>query len=76
MYTANIKLKLGKNTKDYFQILDKNITYKRSRLKIKATDEALNVDIEADDPVALIASTNSIIRQLRIIGNAENLFDD
>ena len=76
MYTANIRLNLGKNTREYFKLLDKGINYKRSKLKVKASGQTIILDIEADDPVALIASVNSILRQLRIIGNAEKLFTD
>ena len=76
MYSASIKLNLGKNAKEYFQLLDKRINYKRSRLKISSSGDTIHMEIQAQDPVALIASINSILKQFRIMGNAQKLFED
>ena len=76
MYNANVRLNLGKRAREYFKLLDKGIIYKRSRLKIRADPQTISIEIEAEDPIALIASLNSVLRQLRIIGNAERLLED
>jgi tRNA threonylcarbamoyladenosine modification (KEOPS) complex Pcc1 subunit len=43
--------------------------YKRSKLKIEEKGGKITVDIEANDPVALIASLSSIIKQMRVISS-------
>ena len=70
-----MKLDLGKKAKFYTELLDKKINYKRSRVSVKRASNILTVEVKADDPVALVASMNSVLKQIRIIGNAEKLFE-
>ncbi|MDE1762158.1 MAG: hypothetical protein KGH59_03935 [Candidatus Micrarchaeota archaeon] len=64
---------LGERAKDYFAVMDKKLSYKRSSVAIKRRGQEIIVAIEAKDPIALVASLNSVIKQVRIIGNAEQL---
>lgn len=75
MYSANLELNLGEKAKDYLKIMDKKISYKRSSVSVKRKGNLLFVKISADDPVALIASLNSVLKQVRIIGNAQRLLE-
>lgn len=76
MFSASVKLELGKEAKEYFALLDKKISYKRSKVSVKLSKNTLIIEVKADDPVALVASINSILKQIRIIGNAQKLFDE
>lgn len=76
MYRASLTLELDKKAEDYIKILDKQRSYKRSTVVAKRKGDTILVEIKAEDPVALIASLNSFIKQVRIIGNAERLFDE
>lgn len=75
MYSAQMKLNLGLKAKDYVKLMDKKISYKRSSVRIKSTQNTVSVEVNAQDPVALVASLGSVLKQIRIIGNAESLFD-
>ncbi|MDE1850748.1 MAG: hypothetical protein KGH54_03070 [Candidatus Micrarchaeota archaeon] len=75
MYSASVKLELGKEAKEYFVLLDKKLNYKRSKVSVKLSKNTLIIQVRANDPVALVASINSVLKQIRIIGNAEKLFD-
>lgn len=76
MYSANLELNLGKKSKEYIKILDKKISYKRSTVLISRKEDLILVKISAQDPVALVASLGSVLKQVKIIGNADSLFDE
>ncbi|MDE1827619.1 MAG: hypothetical protein KGH65_00450 [Candidatus Micrarchaeota archaeon] len=75
MFSASVKLELGKEAKEYFALLDKKLNYKRSKVSVKLSKNTLLIEVKAEDPIALVASIGSILKQIRIIGNAEKLFD-
>ena len=60
---------MGEKAKDYIKLMDIPKEYKRSKLKIKEEGGKIRVDIEANDPVALIASLSSMIKQIRVISS-------
>lgn len=74
MYKAVLHLELGKESKEYMKILDKKIKFKRSNVKIKNLGGSLSIEINSDDLVSLFATTNSILKQLRIISSVGKLF--
>ncbi|MDE1846285.1 MAG: hypothetical protein KGH53_03335 [Candidatus Micrarchaeota archaeon] len=76
MYSASLKLELDKKAEDYIKILDKKVSYKRSKVVAKRKGDMILVEITAEDPVALVASLGSFLKQVKIIGNAERLFDE
>ncbi|MDE1825360.1 MAG: hypothetical protein KGH61_01790 [Candidatus Micrarchaeota archaeon] len=75
MYSASIRLSLGEKSSDYMSLLDKLAKHKRSSVLIKKSKDAILIDVKADDPIALIASINGVLKQIRIIGNADKLFE-
>jgi tRNA threonylcarbamoyladenosine modification (KEOPS) complex Pcc1 subunit len=76
LYSAVIKLNLGERSEDYVAIVDKDIDYKRSRVTARKGRGSLIINIEAEDQVALFASMNSMLKQLRIIGNVDKKMDE
>lgn len=76
IYRASLTLELDKRAEDYIKIIDKKRAYKRSSVIAKRKGNTIIVEIKADDPIALIASLNSFLKQVKIIGNAEKLFKD
>lgn len=55
---------------DYSDILDIRSRYKRSSISVKEGESAIEFKISADDPVALRASVNAVMRGIEIIENA------
>ena len=76
MYKASIRLSLGKRANDYFKVMDKNVPFKRSSAKISRKGGEININIEANDPVALISTINSFMKQIRVIGDVEKLVEE
>ena len=70
---AQLIIELGKKAKDYIKVMDMPKEYKRSKLKIKEKGGKITLDIEANDPVALIASLSSIIKQMRVISSVDEI---
>ena len=64
---------MGEKAKDYIKLMDIPKEYKRSKLKIKEEGGKIRVDIEANDPVALIASLSSTIKQMRVISSVDEI---
>ncbi|MGI0141191.1 MAG: KEOPS complex subunit Pcc1 [Candidatus Micrarchaeales archaeon] len=75
MYGATLKLNLGDKAKEYFGLLDKKVKFKRSTIHFKLGKGFILIEVKAADHTALIASTNSVLKQIRIIGNTETLFE-
>lgn len=75
MPNASITIDIGKNPKDYIDVIGASITYKRSRVKISQNGNLIKAEIDADDSRALLASIGSITKQFRIIGNVERILD-
>ncbi|MGC8537443.1 MAG: KEOPS complex subunit Pcc1 [Candidatus Micrarchaeia archaeon] len=55
---------------DYSKIIDIKSRYKRSRISIKEGKSAIEFVINAEDPVALRASLNAVMRSMEVIENA------
>ncbi|MHB1829823.1 MAG: CTAG/PCC1 family protein [Candidatus Micrarchaeaceae archaeon] len=60
------------NPKDYFEIL-MGERFKGGAVNMKVEGNRLKADIEAVDPKTLIAITGSVIKQIRIIEQTEDL---
>jgi len=52
--------------------MDKKADYKRSSVRYRIKGNAIEIEVEASDPVALVASLNSSIKQLRIISSVDS----
>ncbi len=73
MNSATLYVEIGKDAKDYVKVMDKDISLKRSKMKVSTEKNKIKIEIEAEDNVALLSSLNSIIKQMRIIGNAYSI---
>ncbi len=73
MPKAVLQIETGKNAKDYIDIIEKEIHYKRSNVTISGRGADISIKVEAADLTALIASMGSVLRQLRIVEDAEEM---
>ncbi len=55
---------------DYSKIIDIKSKYKRSSISVKGDKSSIEFRIGAEDPVALRASVNAVMRTVEIIENA------
>jgi tRNA threonylcarbamoyladenosine modification (KEOPS) complex Pcc1 subunit len=55
---------------DYSKIIDIKSKYKRSSISVKGGKSSIEFRIGAEDPVALRASVNAVMRTVEIIENA------
>lgn len=75
MPTANITINIGKDPKDYIDVIGKSASYKRSKVKISQKGNQIMTVIEAQDSRALLASIGSVMKQLRIVNNIDNMLE-
>ncbi len=75
MYKASIRFELGNKAGDFFSVMDKKVDFKRSSAKLSKKGGNISIEIEADDPVALISTINSFMKQFRVISDVEKLTD-
>lgn len=73
MYKGSISIDLGDNPKEIISLMNKDIYYKRSKNKIRLENSSVHIDIEADDPVALVSSMSGVLKQIRIISEVNAL---
>lgn len=73
---AIIKIKLGKDPKDYIEIIGKSTTYKRSRIRMSRKGEEISALVEAKDSRALLASMQSLLKQLRVVAGVDSMLDE
>lgn len=71
MLSASLKIRLGEGARDCLRIVDKSVKYKRSSVKYKASKDFIEVNVSAADPVALVSSLTSALKQLRIIASVD-----
>jgi tRNA threonylcarbamoyladenosine modification (KEOPS) complex Pcc1 subunit len=67
-----INIELGKDAKDYLGIMDKDLKFKRSTVRIGARGRSIVIKVDAADEIAMFASLNSALKQLRIISKVGN----
>jgi tRNA threonylcarbamoyladenosine modification (KEOPS) complex Pcc1 subunit len=71
-----IEMDKEKVPKDYIKIMDKPKGYERSGIEVKALRKSLVININAKDAHALIATLNSVVKQLRVISSTNTLIDE
>ncbi len=73
-----MKIDMGsaKEPKEYIKIMDKPQSHERSRTEIKKSGNSLVIRISAKDAHSLMASLNSVAKQLRIISNTSALISE
>ncbi|MDE1855020.1 MAG: hypothetical protein KGH57_01720 [Candidatus Micrarchaeota archaeon] len=74
MPSAILRLRLGPKAKDYVRILGKGKKYKRGSLTFKAGTGTVDIRVEADDAIALLASVSSAVKQLKVVSDVDSLF--
>jgi tRNA threonylcarbamoyladenosine modification (KEOPS) complex Pcc1 subunit len=62
------------NAKDYIDVMESKLNYKRSDVKVSIKGNELDITINAKDNVALLASMQSVLKRIRIISNIESIF--
>ncbi len=67
--SARLEIELGDSTLDYADIMDSVREYKRSRISASGKNGTVTITVEAEDPRALLASLNGMLKQLRIISS-------
>ncbi|MEM0087294.1 MAG: KEOPS complex subunit Pcc1 [Candidatus Micrarchaeaceae archaeon] len=72
MPNATIKISIGE-AKDYIKVMDKEIKYKRSKISVKESKDSITINIASNDSRALLASMNSIMKQLNVISSVKSL---
>lgn len=75
MPEASLVIELGKQAKDYVRVLGKNTKYKRSGVTLKVQGSFVQIRIEADDTVALVASLSSAVKSLGIVASVDSLIN-
>ena len=75
MVRARMSMEIGDKALKYVDILDKRINYKRSKVNVSIDNDQIVVDIDAEDPAALVASMGSVLRQLGIISDVDWLVE-
>ncbi|MDE1874098.1 MAG: hypothetical protein KGI04_03190 [Candidatus Micrarchaeota archaeon] len=73
MPSATLKIRLGPRARSYVKIIGKGEKYKRGSVSFKAAKDSIEISVEADDPVALLASVSSAVKQLKVVGDVSSL---
>lgn len=53
--------------------MDKGIRFKRSKVSAKPVKGGMEITINSDDTIALIASMNSMLKQFRVISSVREV---
>ncbi|MGC8662675.1 MAG: KEOPS complex subunit Pcc1 [Candidatus Micrarchaeia archaeon] len=72
---ALLIIDVGKDAKNFIKIMDKSEEYKRSRTNINEKGGKISIEVESSDAVAMLASLNSVLKQLRVISGVANTID-
>ncbi len=73
MSSARLKINFDSPAKDYVKIIGKGTKYKRGSVSFKATKNDLEISITANDPVAMLSSLSSAIKQLKVVSGVDSL---
>lgn len=66
-FEARIAISKKEGSPSYAKIIGKPHAYKRSSISIREGPKSFYVEIQANDPVALRASMNAMMRQIQVI---------
>lgn len=73
MYKGSIRIWIGEGAKDIVSIANTDLSYNRSKMKVKAGKDLIQIDVEAQDAVALVSSMSSMLKQMKVITNVKEL---
>ncbi len=74
--SATVRIEIGKHARDYVKVMDKGIDYKRSKISVSADKNAILITVKAHDHVAMFATLNGALKQLRIISSVNKKLDE
>ncbi len=66
-----LKVQVGKGATDYLSVIDNKLDYERSKVRITRSKDSLTINVEAEDPRALLASLNGALKQLRVVSSVD-----
>ncbi len=73
MYKGSIKIWVGSGAKDIVSIANTDISYNRSKMKVSAKKGTIEIDVEAQDAIALVSSMGSVLKQMKLITVTQEL---
>ncbi len=73
MPSAEINIDLGDEAKSYLRVMDKDIAFKRSKVTTSSKGGRITIKIVADDQIALVASMNSMLKQMLVISTVKDV---
>ena len=74
MLNATLRIRIGKDAKEYVKIVGKGERYKRGSISFSSKGNEIAVNVKADDAAALLASLNSALKQLRVVNEINSIF--
>jgi len=75
MSSAKLTINVGKSAKEYVKVVGKGEKYKRGSISFAEKKGVIQVDVIADDAVALLASISSAVKQLKIVSEVDSLIE-
>ena len=73
MPEAKLILHLGRQAKDFVEIVGEKTPYKRSNVSYKASKDSITIDVKARDAASLLSSISSSLKQIRIIESVDSM---
>ncbi len=71
-YRAEINIYIGNDYKEIVSLTDKGVKFKRSSVNVSEKSGYIRIEVRADDATALLASVNSVLKQIRIINEIKS----
>ena len=68
-----MRIMTGNDPKDYIEIIGKSMTYKRSRVSLSRKGREVHAVVDADDSRAMLASLQSLTKQLKVVESVGSL---
>jgi tRNA threonylcarbamoyladenosine modification (KEOPS) complex Pcc1 subunit len=74
LLNANLRIRIGKDAKEYVRIVGRGEKYKRGSISFSSKGKEIAVNVKANDAAALLASLNSALKQLRVVNDINSIF--
>jgi tRNA threonylcarbamoyladenosine modification (KEOPS) complex Pcc1 subunit len=74
LLNATLRIRIGKNAREYVKIVGRGEKYKRGSISFSSKGNEIAVDVKANDAAALLASLNSALKQLRVVNDVDSIF--
>lgn len=73
MPRGEIVIGLGKDSKDYIEVIGSLAEYKRSSVKISGKGKGIRAVVEAEDSKALLSAMMGLLKKLTIANNVDEM---